>query len=36
MLHDKASILTPDSPRVENFMTIQLSTQKSERALGQA
>jgi hypothetical protein len=34
--HNKASILTPDSPRVESFMTIQPSTQKSERALGQA
>jgi arylsulfatase A len=36
MLHSKASILTPDSPRVESFMTIQSSTQKSERTLGQA
>jgi hypothetical protein len=36
MLHNKASILTPDLPRVESFMTIQPSTQKSERALGQA
>ena len=33
---NKTSILTPDPPRVESFMTIQPSTQKPERALGQA
>jgi len=33
---NKKSILTPDAPRVEILMTIQPSTQKSERALGQA
>lgn len=33
---NKASILTPDPPRVESAMTIQPSTQKSERAPGQA
>ena len=32
----KTSILTPDPFRVESLMTIQPSTQKSERALGQA
>ena len=33
---NKASILTPDPPRVQPVMTNQPSTQKSERALGQA
>ena len=33
---NKASILTPDPLRVQPAMTTQLSTQKSERALGQA
>ena len=33
---NKASILTPDPLRVEHAMTIQPSTQKSERALDQA
>ena len=33
---NKTSILTPDPPRVQSAMTIQPSTQKSERALGQA
>jgi hypothetical protein len=32
----KASILTPDPLRVQPVMTLQPSTQKSERALGQA
>ena len=32
----RRSILTPDPHRVESFMIIQPSTQKSERALGQA
>ena len=33
---NKTSILTPDPPQVESTMTTQPSTQKSERALGQA
>jgi hypothetical protein len=33
---NKASILTPEPPRVQSAMIIQPSTQKSERALGQA
>lgn len=33
---NKTSILTTDTQRVESFMIVQLSTQKSERALGQA
>ncbi len=33
---NKASIQTPDSPRVQSVMTIPQSLQKSERALGQA
>jgi len=33
---NKTSILTPDPPRGQSAMTIQPSTQKSERALGQA
>jgi hypothetical protein len=32
----KTSILTPDPPPVQHAMTIQPSTQMSERALGQA
>lgn len=32
----KASLLTPDRPRVQDAMAIQPSTQKSECALGQA
>ena len=34
--HNKTSILTPDPLRVQTPMTIQPSTQNSERALGQA
>jgi hypothetical protein len=33
---NKTSILTPDTSRVEIFMTVQPSTPQSERALGQA
>ncbi|MFT5122728.1 MAG: hypothetical protein ACI97B_001360 [Verrucomicrobiales bacterium] len=33
---NNTSILTPDPLRVENLVIIQPSTQKSERALGQA
>jgi hypothetical protein len=36
ILQNKTSILTPDPLRVQPAMTIQPSTQKSERALGQA